>query len=225
MGRKNFKHNFSKIFLKNYNGVTFIELLIVLSILGALIIVTVLALKPKFQIAKARDSERESDLKRISIALDEYIDDNPCYPDSLYDGSLDPYLPNGVPKDPVTHQNFDYQKVECKKFVIYSTLETKNSSLFYNYNNSPYSGNYIVTSSNFIFGPTIVESVNQPRTTPTPYCVHFRFGCLGSQCLPIVRGDCNCQTYFLNDTCDGMCTPCVGGDYCHDFSCPANLDQ
>jgi len=94
---------------------TLIELLVVITIIGilaGLIIVNVSKAR-----AKARDAERKSDISAIAVALELYYDDNGEYPSDRTEGyggvsstdsgwsqlenDLRPYLPGGLPKDPL----------------------------------------------------------------------------------------------------------------------------
>ena len=59
-------------------GLTMIELLIVIVLLGLLIITVALVLP--IQLKKARDARRKADLDRIRIALYDYYFDNDCFP-------------------------------------------------------------------------------------------------------------------------------------------------
>lgn len=67
-------------FKKNESGFTLIELLVVIAILGILAAIS-LAIFSTSQ-TKARDSERKSDLKQISNALEIYYNDYNSYPPS-----------------------------------------------------------------------------------------------------------------------------------------------
>jgi prepilin-type N-terminal cleavage/methylation domain-containing protein len=58
--------------VKKVGGFTLLELLIVMSILGILATVLMILINPARQLAKARDSERRSDIYAIVSAIDRY---------------------------------------------------------------------------------------------------------------------------------------------------------
>lgn len=61
-------------------GVTLIEVVIVLGILGILIVLLTGQLDPIALMQKANDSRRKKDLNRIKVAFEEYFNDKGCYP-------------------------------------------------------------------------------------------------------------------------------------------------
>jgi len=114
-----------------------------------LIVIALTALNPKAQIAKANDQKRKSNLKTISIALEDYANDNSCYPAVIYnsngtctpDNGFKAYLPN-IPCDPLTKTPYVYERPDnCKEYIVYATLELETVN---NYAH----GNYILTSPN-----------------------------------------------------------------------------
>ncbi len=120
-------------------GFTLIESITALAVLAIIMLVMLTISKPKMQILKAKDGQRKSDLSLISKALEDYLNDNPCYPDvgvfSVCGGdSFHPYLVK-FPCDPVTKQPYSYVRPECQKYVIRVTLSTQED--------------YVVTSPNY----------------------------------------------------------------------------
>jgi len=206
MGGRNIKNRIKTLVLKKNCGFSLTEVIIVVVILAILIIMAMLGLKPWTQISKANDGVRKSDLKRISLSLDEYIDDNPCYPLDIYDGSLSSYL-NQVPVDPKTKSQYIYERISCNKYVIYATLAISQGLPAYGHD--LYTGNYIVTSSNV--NPSSLLRVEEGDS--------IRYGCNGAVCqlilnwLPFDRG-INCQPVYGNSTCDNMC-----GDIINIYNC------
>ena len=85
-------------------GFTLLELLVVISIIGILLALGVVAFSTAQK--KGRDAKRRSDMKTISSALEQYYaSNNSSYPisSSCSDMSTDlgtDYLPGGVPSDP-----------------------------------------------------------------------------------------------------------------------------
>lgn len=63
------------------NGFTLVELLVVIAILGVLVTIGLVSFTSAQ--AKGRDTQRKSDLKQISSALEIYFNDHQSYPASL----------------------------------------------------------------------------------------------------------------------------------------------
>lgn len=192
---------------------TLSEVMAVTAILGILIILSALTLKPRYQIAKARDSRRISDLKKISTGLEDYAGDHPCYPERVtWVTELEHYM--RVPKDPLTGQPYNYQKPSCSKYVIYATLELETTKTYGT------EGNYVVSSANFIVVPTILPTSSPipgtpvptapppPTVTPTP---EPAYGCVNFKCEDMSLVECNPR--YADSNCFGRCpTP---ANECH----------
>ena len=71
----------------DFLGFTLIELLVVIIILAVLITLLIVTINPISQLQKARDGQKEYNLKQISSALDLYYSDNNQYPSSLIFGA------------------------------------------------------------------------------------------------------------------------------------------
>jgi prepilin-type N-terminal cleavage/methylation domain-containing protein len=69
--------------MKNKKGVSLIEVLIVMAILGLLSMAAIMILNPQILIGKASDSRRKSDLNKIKIAFEEYFTDKGIYPSQI----------------------------------------------------------------------------------------------------------------------------------------------
>ncbi len=113
--------------LRGNQGFTLIELLIVIVIVGilAVLIVPSLLSGP----ARARDSQRKSDLRKIKASLESYYNDNNAYPANLNvltQGTV-PYL-TSLPTDPKTHQNYVYITVgnPPNSYILRANLENGN---------------------------------------------------------------------------------------------------
>jgi prepilin-type N-terminal cleavage/methylation domain-containing protein len=154
MGRQNSFFSFKNTSLRTNQGLTLSEVLVVIAILGILIISVAFFIRPTFQIGKAKDAERKSDLKKISTALEDYATDHGCYPlEADWEDSISPYL-KPVPKDPQTNQSYTYTfpagevceengtTVGVKKFAIFTTLASETGTSYTE-------GNYVVTSPNY----------------------------------------------------------------------------
>jgi len=169
MGRKDFKFYSKTSFLKQNSGMTFVEVMMVVGILMILLVLSALALRPRFQLAKVMDARRKADLKTLSNALEDYVGDNPCYPEETEMNNCDPgtglkpYL-NKIPCDPQYKTPYLYVKLDCKKYVIYTRLEVEEEVVEYGV------GNYAVSSSNLRIIPTVVVTPTappQPQPTAT----------------------------------------------------------
>lgn len=184
MGRKNSFFSLKNTSLRTDKGMTLSEVLVITAILGILIISVAFFIRPTFQIGKAKDAERKSDLNKLATALEDYSTDHGCYPlvDSNWETALAPYLKQ-VPKDPQTNQSYAYTAPsgqECKengvtvgvkKFAIFTTLRSE-AGISYE------QGNYAVTSPNyslFSYGSCGESSY---------------YGCFSGECRPLCR-DCN----------------------------------
>lgn len=72
---------------KNNAGLTLVELLVVIIMLGIIIVTFIAVINPNRQLGKTKDSQRQHDLEQIKNALDLYYHDNNSYPVSLTFGS------------------------------------------------------------------------------------------------------------------------------------------
>ena len=66
--------------MKKNRGLTFLELIIAIAIIGAITTLVVLAINPTKQLQKARDSKRKSDLAVLKRVLEDWYNDKGCYP-------------------------------------------------------------------------------------------------------------------------------------------------
>lgn len=109
-------------------GVTLVELLVVVAVISMLTVISVSFLRP--QLFKGTDAKRKSDLRRIQVALEEYEKDKNCYPAPDLLGcnpgvGLTPYL-SKIPCDPKTKQSYFYENegTSCPSWYrIYANLE------------------------------------------------------------------------------------------------------
>jgi prepilin-type N-terminal cleavage/methylation domain-containing protein len=192
MGRRN-----------NQAGLSLTEILVVAAILGILILLAALSIRPSFQIAKANDERRKADLKKISIALEDYAGDHPCYPETIYgtgcnpSAEMDSYL-NPLPCDPGTKQPYVYERPACSQYAVYATLQLEESVTY-----GQDKGNYALSSANLTVEPTILPTPTSGQgggetptespgttTTPTPtgtYVVRY-YGCVNQACTLLSTG-------------------------------------
>ena len=97
--------------MRKHPGFTLLELLIVIAIIG--ILASLAAVSYSSAQRRARDSQRQSDLKAIQNAMEQYYTDNDgnyladCEDIGIVvDSSDNLYLPNGLPIDPKTGENY-----------------------------------------------------------------------------------------------------------------------
>ena len=156
MGRKNSFFSLKSASLRTNRGMTLSEVLVVIAILGILILLAAFFIRPIFQIGKAKDAERKSDLKKLATVLEDYATDHKCYPNET--SGLNVLAPNYIPQiptDPKTKQSYTYvcsndgdcsNGAGCTKFAIFTTLESETGTSYSQ-------GNYVVTSPNYSLAP------------------------------------------------------------------------
>lgn len=116
-------------FRSRQEGLTKIELLVVLALIALLFIMLLLNIRK--QTDTARDAQRKADLETIKIAFEEYFNDNGCYPsagilDNCGSQDLSPYL-GKIPCDPTTNQPYLYQPAldnQCTGYRVLSRLRS-----------------------------------------------------------------------------------------------------
>ncbi len=133
--------NIEKIYSR---GFTLIELLIVVSVIGILSGLAISVINPSALRAKARDSQRISDLKKVQTALEIYFTDNRHYPTVavptsyyLINNALAGLVPNYIsqlPSDPLGYSssfscssNFGYSyRTDSAggRYVLLAKMET-----------------------------------------------------------------------------------------------------
>lgn len=102
---------------KRLNGFTLIEILVVISIIGILVSLSLFGIQNSRK--SARDAKRKSDIESIRSALEMYKADNGVYPDGLsYLGSG--YIPS-IPLDPLSpDREYSYSCSPLGNCVAYS---------------------------------------------------------------------------------------------------------
>ena len=161
------------------SGLSLVEVMIVLAIMAILILAAMTTLRA--QIIKGRDAKRKADLNKLQKVLEDYYNDEGCYP-SAWEPALSPYL-RQIPQDPVNIGEHIYyysfsqdEPGECKSwFKILTSLENKNDSDIEKVGcagNACQPFNYVVSSTNVVGSegqpgedwPPVVPGV----PTPTP---------------------------------------------------------
>jgi len=183
-----------------------------------LIIALLTVFKPQTQLLKSKDARRKADLSVISKALEDYLNDNPCYPEESIFAScgpantgFSPYL-KIIPCDPITKKPYLYERPECQKYVIFADLGVENQNITYSGK-----GNYVVTSTNYRLNPIIIEAGEEiippsdPTatpigSTPIPTLIMQPYGCFSGVCE--LRNDrCTTPNYDALDCHDKCIDP------------------
>lgn len=199
-------------------GLTLIELLIVLTFIGAMAVFMIVIINPVVQMGKARDARRKADLQKLKMPLEDYYNDNKCYPPTT---AMDCLLPVGnpgtgfrpyvskVPCDPLSKQSYMYTRPSCDVYRIYAKLE---------YGSDPSIGmvgcsngcgpggtseyNYGVSSSNVKLEP---GSASPPTPGVTPAGCTFRTACAPDYCNVVEESSPYNPKYCDDPTCGGNC--------------------
>ena len=140
---------------KNENGFSLIELLIVVTIVALLTLLAIWAFH--LQAMKGRDAKRKTDLAKLQKVLEDYYNDNNCYPETLNcNEAFLPYL-SSIPCDPINGGNHIYyysvsQEGTCKRwYKIFTTLEYQKDPIIKKIGCTPSTCgpfNYLVASAN-----------------------------------------------------------------------------
>lgn len=81
--------------LSKHKGITLIEILLVMSAIGVLATIVIIAINPLRQLAQARDTDRRAAAESIKSALFQYNIDNEAYPPGLSTSLQDVCRPGG----------------------------------------------------------------------------------------------------------------------------------
>lgn len=197
-------------------GMTLIELIIVVSIIIALILIGISFFRG--QIFKGNDARRKADINRIKIALEEYEKDNDCYPLPQFvtcnpGTGLSPYL-NKIACDPTTHASYfyEYEDDSCPKWYrIYTKLDNTSDTSFKGWVGPNSAFNYVSSSSN---APVVTYSGNQENGSggggEAGVSENF-YGCKLGVCVPLGWNDARpgpeCDPNYQNASCYGQCGP------------------
>ncbi len=216
---------------KKIKGLSLIEILVVISIVGLLL----LFIAPPIvaQLQKARDGKRKLDVNLIQKGLEEYYDSTNCYPERLPEcGKVlvlgDTNILPGIPCDPKNNSFYPYITTgeNCSPyFKLYAKLERiddpniKMTGCEYGCGpNCAY--NFGVSSSNVSLDycePPITPSPSEPPPLPTsltPSPTPIQYVC-GQAAGPQPEGQCEpyavptlseCPKIYPNDpTCQYEC--------------------
>ena len=209
-----------KEYLKYTNGMTLVEMLVVVTIV---IMLGIIGLYLTYtQIFKGYDARRKTDVKQIQVALEEYEKDHNCYPDSLpaceTAGVLGTYIPK-VPCDPRLKTPYVYTPgpdgTACKKWYwVFVDLENDADRQIEE------------VGCTGLCGPNVDNQVfnfymSSPGA-PLPYGAEggteevdtgvYYWGCFGGVCQEtvewredIIPPNWSCHPNYSTDGCSGMC--------------------
>lgn len=198
--------------LMRFKGYTLIELMIVIGVIAFLAVLVSSYLRS--QIYKSYDARRKAEIKRISIAVEEYEKDNNCYPlpsavSCTIGTGLRPYI-DKIPCDPVTGASYMYEHEDsqCPRwYKIYTVLDNETD------------GDYVANIGPNAAYSFVYESPNAPATVPAQGGgagggggvpdTDF-YGCLSGVCTLIQwdtsRPGPSCDPNYQNSTCYGQCS-------------------
>lgn len=190
-------------------AVTLIEVLIVMAILAILMIAAIVGLNPTYQVNKGKDATRKKDLKRISIAFEEYYNDHLCYPSAdlmaefsnvnnckeRIDGfpQLVPWPcdPDGRP------YTLNYDSSDCPRwFVVTTKLQAEKSDKECNYGVSSTNKKWVDETCANTEAQMIPAGVNPTSTPVPPTPFPTAIGCCN-------RTDCHTSTGGVDLNGDG----------------------
>lgn len=124
------------------HGFTLIEILVTISIIAILSVIGIVAYSSV--VRQGRDSKRQSDLRAIQSALEQYNSDQGFYPDAISFGNPlsrptggTPYM-NTIPTDPIGNPQYAYtalpsacdnSSTKCVNYCLYALLENSNPGI------------------------------------------------------------------------------------------------
>lgn len=210
-------------------GLTLVEILIVITLLAVLFFLSFMVYSS--QVSKAYDAKKKDDLERLRFALQEYYENNQCFPAGLNCGQ--PFLPylETVPCDPQTGRPYLYlaEAAACPNwFKLYSQLRNAQDpaiakigcSAGVDPSGTGVSYNYGVSSTNVRVcegaaaspppsGSPAGSPAGSPPASPSPSPEVPYTSCFGTECQEIA-GPGVCDVYFNNLTCSGGCVDSYG---------------
>jgi prepilin-type N-terminal cleavage/methylation domain-containing protein len=200
-------------FILKRKGLTLIELLVVLSFIGFMAMAVVATMNPATQLSKARDARRKSDLQKIKNPLEDYYNDNKCYP-TVEEMNCDPGTNlrpywSKVPCDPLTNTSYYYERPSCDVYRIYVKLDYSKDLDIAKSGCSSGCGpggayNYGISSSNTkLERSEPVATVTQ--TPPVQTCAGRWSACQWSECNEVPEDSPLNPKFCNDDTCGGTC--------------------
>lgn len=205
---------------------TLVEILVVSAVIGLVSIFSIV--NGQTQLQKTRDAVRKSNIDRIKLAIEEYYQDQECYPQALpacgnsfQDGNMT--IIDNIPCDPTEKLSYTYvpETSNCpKSYQLYATLEYKSDGIIDKIGCRNGCGpecqfNYGVASTNEKLNPFCsTDSVLNTTATSSPQVpANHPTDVIQYVCSP--NGNCeaysnpeisDCPNVYVNDPfCQGTC--------------------
>ena len=218
------RHQAAKV-PRRRKGFALAEILIVVAIVG--VVQSLLFISWRGQVSKANDTKRKDDMAKIRSALEDYYNDNQCYPAASTFATcggteLSPYMTK-TPCDPTTKNPYYYVPLDsdpCTGYRLLTTLDNTGDPAIValGCNGPEYCGfggkyNYGIASGTKVLAPGITPPA--PTPTPTPVGGIPTPTPTGTQYACSPQGTCNvyanpvgsgCPLTFTLDTCEGACS-------------------
>lgn len=215
------------------DGFSIIEVLVVLSIIG--VVSTLGAVGFQSSQMKARDSQRKSDLQTIRTALENYYNDEGCYPQdaSFAQACGQPFQTylSSMPCDPVSKEPYLYVPLDnaCQGYRMFGQLDQTSDPAIEDLGCDGETGcgygqsyNYGIAAGVPVFDPNGPGEVAQSTPTPTPIpgggtptpapsspTVIYVYACdSGGVCNQYEEGHpylINCPVTFEQPNCNAEC--------------------
>ncbi|MBU0576825.1 type II secretion system GspH family protein [Patescibacteria group bacterium] len=157
------------------SGLTMIEILVVLAIIGVLILIFLMALGSP--INRAKDARSKKHLFDLKVAFEEYYNDNYCYPPAEWFDTTDdceseqfsPYI-NRIKCDPKTNLPYfiEYDATGCEWFKVYTNLYYPDEELCNRYGTGLGDFNYGVSATNTQVAVNCAVASPSPSASPSP---------------------------------------------------------
>lgn len=203
-------------------GFTLMEMMLVMALVAIILVVMLIGIR--IQIARGYDAKRKTDLANIRKAFEEYYNDKDCYPpptilNNCGSGDLRPYL-NLVPCDPVTKQPYVYVPLsgnQCGGYVACAALGDLQDVDIAAQGCGPITGcgwgagfNYCLATGMSVIAPGFDPLAGTPTPTTSPTPAPGRYACQSNGfCNGYLTQqaaiDAGCPITFADNQCESQC--------------------